>query len=191
MLGHRESAAEIAAACRQIMAETGVGGRSFGTVPEEDPRTAEQELRRSYDGFARLGEKRHFNSICAHLARAVFAQGRYDEAERLTLESEAAARPNDVHSHILWRSTRAKVLARKGDGDGAVRLAQEAVDYAAATDFHSAHGDALADLADVLEVVGRPKEAAAALLAAVGFHEKKGNLVAVEGATSRLAGLPA
>ena len=32
----------------------------------------------------------------------------------LTRESEEAARPNDIHSHILWRTARAQVLAPRG-----------------------------------------------------------------------------
>jgi DNA-binding SARP family transcriptional activator len=191
MLGHDRAADEVAARCKEIMGEVGVGGRSFGAAPDENPVIAEDELRRSYEGFARLGEKRHFNSICAHLARAVYAQGRYDEAERLTYESEAAARPNDVHSHILWRSTRAKVLARRDDFADARRLAQDAVEFAAASDFYAAHGDALADLAEVLELEGEREDAAAALHAAIALYDRKGSVFGRERASVRLARLRA
>jgi DNA-binding SARP family transcriptional activator len=186
MRGHRESAAEVASRCRVIMDEIGVGGRSFGAAPDEDPVVAEQELRLSYEGFARLGEKRHFNSICAHLAIAVYAQGRYDEAEQLTRECEAAARPNDVHSHILWRSTRARVLARRGQFEPALRLAQEAVEYAAASDFHSAHGDALMALAEIQELEGDSDVAATTAADAARLYALKGNVVGAD----RARGVP-
>ena len=58
------------------------------------------------------------------LSNAVYIQGRYEEAEQLTLECEDASRPNDVHSQILWRSMRAKALAQRGELQAAEQLAR-------------------------------------------------------------------
>jgi hypothetical protein len=56
----------------------------------------------------------------AELARAVYAQERYEEAERLTEESERLAGTADVRSQITFRAVRgqgprqaAPVLARR------------------------------------------------------------------------------
>ena len=91
---------------------------SFVLVSHGDPAAAEAELRPAYDALKRIGETSHFSSIAHGLSSAVYMQGRYDEAERLTKECERATRQNDIHSQILWRSTRAKVLARRGGPRG-------------------------------------------------------------------------
>ena len=88
---------------------------NFGFVsPRDDPVAAERELRPGYDALKRIGEKSHFSSIAGLLSLVMCEQGRYDEAERLSQESEEAARPNDIHSHISGaprapRSTRTVV----------------------------------------------------------------------------------
>ena len=92
---------------------------SYVAMWQDDPVTAEHELRPAYEALKRTGEKSHFSSMAHGLAHAVYTQGRYDEAEQLTRECEEACRPNDVHSHVMWRATRAKVLARRrADGGG-------------------------------------------------------------------------
>src|SRR4051794_18763144 len=58
------------------------------------------------------------------------------------------------------RSIRAKVLAHKGDFDAAEEFARVSVTFAAESDFHPAHAEALMDLAHVLELRGE-REAAA------------------------------
>ena len=65
---------------------------------------------------------------------------------RADRECELACRPNDVHSHILWRSIRAKVLARGGRFEEAEQLAREAVALAETSDFLPAHAGATEDL---------------------------------------------
>ena len=73
--------------------------------------------------------------------------------------------------------------------DEAERLAREAIEYAATTDFLPGHGDALADLAEVLELAGRPEEAARTLEEAIELYERKGNRLATDMARARLAAL--
>src|SRR5262249_12651675 len=152
---------------------------------------AERELRPSYDTLKELGETSHRSSHCQALANAVYNQGRYDEAEALTHECEETSRPNDVHSQILWRSTRAKAIAHRGEFEEAERLAQEAVVFAAKSDFYPAHADALMDLADVFESRGDRNAAAAAIEEALEFCELKGNLATSDRACARLAQLRA
>ena len=83
---------------------------------------------------------------------------------------------DDVYTAMLWRQTRATVLARRGDCT-ALRLARQAVALAEQTDDLNAHGDALLDLGDVLTLSGRRDEAAAPLEQARALYVSKGNLV--------------
>ena len=58
-----------------------------------------------------MGERGFLSTIAGFLAQALCAQGEYDEAERFSRASEAAAAPDDVMSQVLWRTARAKVRA--------------------------------------------------------------------------------
>jgi len=145
-----------------------------------EPWAAERDLRPLYDDLKKIGERSHFCSVATLLARAVYDQGRYDEADALAEEAERTARPNDIHSHIVWRGIRAKVLARRGDIDAAESLAREGVAFASQSDFLHSHAEALMDLAEVLHLAARSAEAAAAVEEAIRLHEQKGNVVAAD-----------
>jgi DNA-binding SARP family transcriptional activator len=195
MQGRMEEATEVFAKWQRAVMEFGdsiwLFAINFGLfVLVDDPVAAESELRPGYESLGRLGEKSHFSSVTALLARAVCAQGRYREAELLTQESEAAARPNDIHSHILWRITRSRVLAQRTELDDAEALAREAVTFAAESDFLDSHGDALVNLAEILLLGRRSREADECFRRAVDLYEEKGNLLSANRARSRLfAGL--
>jgi len=96
---------------------------------------------------------------------------------------------DDRSTQALWRSARAKVLARQGDVDEALRLAREAVAIVAQTDWLNSRGDALLDLAEVLDFADRPDEAAPVIAEALGLYEQKGNVVSARKAHELLAGL--
>jgi predicted ATPase len=154
-----------------------------------DPSAAERELRAALKPLEEMGETSTYSSIVAALAQAVYAQGRYEEAEELTRISEQAARLNDIHAQVTWRSVRVKALARRGQLADAEILAQEALAFARASDFLNAHGDALCDHAEVLRTAGRQQEAVAAVKQAVRLYEEKGNVVSAERASALLADL--
>jgi tetratricopeptide (TPR) repeat protein len=156
-----------------------------------DPAAAERDLRPVYDGLKKIGEKSHLCSIATVLAQAVYAQGRYEEADELALEAQQTARANDVHSHIVWRGIRAKVLARRGNFDAAQALGRDAVAYAEVSDFLHSHADALVDLAEVLTLAGKAREAVPLIERAIRLDDEKGNVVAVELARAKLASLQA
>ncbi|MBA3329721.1 MAG: hypothetical protein H0T39_02410, partial [Actinobacteria bacterium] len=99
----------------------------------DDPGAAELIAREGYDELERLGEKGYLSTIAPILARAVYLQGRYEEAEQLTRVSEGAADPDDVSSQSGWRSVRALALASRGRTEEAVTLARGG-------DDHGAHG---------------------------------------------------
>ena len=154
-----------------------------------DPTTAELELQGPYEALKKVQEKSHFSSLSHAYAAVAYALGRYEDAERLTRECEEASRANDVHSQILWRAIRAKVYARRGRFDEAERLARESVALAESSDFLIAHADALADLAEVLELAGRIDEVARELEDAIKQYELKGNSLAAATCRDRLDAL--
>jgi DNA-binding SARP family transcriptional activator/tetratricopeptide (TPR) repeat protein len=151
------------------------------------PDAAERTLRPDYERLKKMGEASHFSAITTLMAQAVYAQGRYDEAETLAEEAATAARPNDVHTRIVMTSTKAKILARRGDYEAAEGLAREAVGFAQTTDFLNSRGEALLDLAEVLRLAGRPSEAVTPLTEAIATYERKGNSLAAEHARETLA----
>jgi class 3 adenylate cyclase/tetratricopeptide (TPR) repeat protein len=145
-----------------------------------DPAAAERELRAGYDALERMGEKAYLSTTAARLAEAVYAQGRYDEAERYSRISEEAADPGDLESQMRWRAARAMALARGGQVEDAERLARDAVTLAEGTDFTDTHADMLRSLAEVLRLAGRREEAMSAEQRALAFYEAKGNVMQAE-----------
>ncbi len=78
-----------------------------------DPAAAERELRRDFGELAEMGERYFLSTAAGELARAVYAQGRYAEAEELTRLAEELSADDDLTSQALWRSVRAKALAQR------------------------------------------------------------------------------
>jgi tetratricopeptide (TPR) repeat protein len=123
-----------------------------------------------------MGEQTYYlSTAAAFLARAVLAQGRYDEAERLTQVSEDATSDDDLVTQAMWRGTRARLLARRGDA-GAERLARESVQLSLDTDCLNLQADALVDLAETLRLLQRRDESMDVLAEATRLYEMKGNL---------------
>jgi ATP/maltotriose-dependent transcriptional regulator MalT len=138
----------------------------------------ERELRLGYESLRRVGAQAHLATRAAELARALVDLGRDDEAFELTRESEDLAPPDDITAQVPWRGARARILARRGAGEEAERLAREAVIIAERTDWLNLRGDSLMDLAAVLRVSGRLEEAGKAAREAVAIFERKGNAAA-------------
>ena len=91
-----------------------------------DHKAAETELRWAYETLERMGEKGARASIAAFLAESIYRQGRDDEALAFTAITEELAADDDLEPQVLWRSVRAKVLAKRGDRARAEELAREA-----------------------------------------------------------------
>jgi class 3 adenylate cyclase/tetratricopeptide (TPR) repeat protein len=143
-----------------------------------DPACAERALRPACEFLERVGELGYLSSAAPLLADALIAQRRDDEAFALTERwpPERLTVPEDVDAHVGWRRVRAEVLARRGDVEEAERLAREAIELAAPTDYTEDHALAYAALAKVLQLAKRPDEAAAALEEAIRLFEEKGDL---------------
>jgi len=165
--------------------------RAWRLLLADDPVTAERELLAAYEFLAAAGEKGYLSTVAAFLAKALYAQGRYQEADEFARRGREAAATGDVISQITWRGVTAKVLARSGRFAEAEALAREGVDLAQATDWLEIHGNALMDLAEVVRVAGRSDEAVAAIEAAVELYERKGIVVSAAKARALIAELDA
>jgi class 3 adenylate cyclase/tetratricopeptide (TPR) repeat protein len=166
---------------------------SFDSGPIEvlagDLDAAEAELRRDFDAFERMGETNYISTTAALLAEVLYRQGELVEAHRYTELSEELAAADDVASQFRWRAVRAKVLARGGSLSEAEPMARQAVELISGSDEINSQGEALADLAEVLRLAGRPTEAAEAAREALARFEEKGNTVAAAHARSTIAAL--
>ena len=151
-----------------------------------DPAAAERELRRDYELLDRMGERNYISTTAAYLAEALYRLDRRAEASDFVTFSQDLAAEDDLLTQFLWRGTRAKLLARAGDHDGAASMAREAVRMAYTSDDPTAQGNALLDLAEVLEGGDQPAEAAASLMAAADRFAAKGNVVSAADARRRL-----
>jgi ATP/maltotriose-dependent transcriptional regulator MalT len=150
------------------------------------PEVAEERLRSAFDRLEEMGGKDLLATTAAMLAQTILAQDRPEEALHFCRVSREAAAPEDLWSQVDGKGAYAKIVARRGSGGEAERLAREAVELAASTDFLTLHGDAFLDLATVLEVGGQAPEAVAALNSGLELYERKGNLVSAERARTRL-----
>lgn len=150
---------------------------------------AEQALRAGYQALERMGGTGPLANVAAMLARVLLRQERHDEAEDLTRVCEQVAAADQLDPQIKWRSIRAVVRARRGDGEEAERLAREAVSRADQTDQPETQAEARADLGEVLRMAGRSEEAARELNRAVQLYERKGNAVSAKQLRSLLVGL--
>jgi class 3 adenylate cyclase/tetratricopeptide (TPR) repeat protein len=128
----------------------------------------------------RLDDVRRHPIVVAMLARAMLGLGWYREVERLTRTCEKIAPPSQLEAHIKWRELRAVALAHQGELAEAERLARAAVGLAERSEQAESRAQALADLAEVLQVAGRAGEASAPLERALELYEAKGNLVMAE-----------
>jgi predicted ATPase/DNA-binding SARP family transcriptional activator len=152
---------------------------------------AERSLRLGYLALEQMGDRSLLSTTAAYLARAILAQGRDQEAARYAARSDELAAAADVSTQAIWRGVQACVLARTGQLEDAERLARTAVALLEASDFVNHQGEALLDLATVLEYDRRPNAAGAALRASLSHFEHKGNTVAAGQVRNRLARIAA
>jgi tetratricopeptide (TPR) repeat protein len=148
---------------------------------------AENLMRPAYERLEQMGEKSLLATTAAHLARTLYALERYGEADQFCSASESAAAAEDVVSQVIWRGTRAKILARQGRVDEAEALVREAVRQVSQTDQLTDHSATLLDLAEVLRLAERPNAANLAVLEAIDLYTQKGNTVSAGHARSLLA----
>ena len=152
-----------------------------------DYEAAEHALGEGCASFESMGEKGLLSTVVAQHGQALLGLGRIEEAAAAAARSRELTATDDIVSQMLWRQVEAKVLARRGQHDEAIRLATEAVTLGEPTDAIVIAADALLDLGEVLDLAGKPEEAAGALNRALALYGRKGNLVMAARASERLA----
>jgi tetratricopeptide (TPR) repeat protein len=199
MLGHFDGTREQIEVARETLLDLGLRFLSLAPLQSlgqlellaGNPMAAERNFRQAYEGLERLGERGFRSTLAALLARAIYEQGRYEEAERFIQISEEAGGSDDVATVVISRSILGKVLARQDRIDQGEAVARGALELAETTDDLVMRGDTYVDLAEILSLSGRAAEAAAALERAVTLYERKGNVVSAGRARERLAALAA
>jgi len=149
---------------------------------------AELEARADYAFLEGVGETYYLSTLAGLLARVVRDQGRDAEALALSQTAEQLSAADDVTSQVLWRSTRAPIVARGGDLSLAEQLARQGVDMIMQTEAPNFKADALAELACVLHLAGKIDEARRCIADAIDLYSIKGNIVAATRCRSWAAG---
>lgn len=182
--GNFELARELVLAARAVFDDLGYARLSAshcGAVAGEiellagEPIVAETVLRSTCEVLQEMHELSNLATRAADLAEALYAQGRYEEAEMWARTSEANAGADDLTAQPAWRSVQAKVFARRGAFGRAEPLAREAVRIAEGSDALNQRAKMEADLGEVLRLAGRSDEAASHLAEALRLYELKGN----------------
>jgi tetratricopeptide (TPR) repeat protein len=135
-----------------------------------DPVAAERYLREAYAALRAMGERRYLIDVTTLLADALYTQGRFDEAQRMTDEAQAAGLPDaNVGTSLLH--IRAKLLARSGQFAAARRLIAEAEALITPATSVGTRVDLLVANAEVSRLAGAPDQAAADLRVALRIYE--------------------
>jgi tetratricopeptide (TPR) repeat protein len=153
----------------------------------DDPAAAEAEFREGYEALEKMGDNNFLPSVAAFLAEALYAQERYDEAEGFVAKSRELFAVDDETAKADWGPVQAKLWARAGRTDEAIKLAAEAVEVLAPTDEISDLADSLMDLSEVLKLSGHDGPSAEAAQRALELYEKKGILCAADRARARVS----
>ena len=125
----------------------------------------------------------------AYLAQAHYALDRLDDADVWVGRAAELGTVTEAWPRMVLRQARAKLLARRGEHAEAEVLAREAVAIGEKTEMLNVRGDAHADLAEVLALAERTRDAALALEQALNRYERKENLVMAQRTRARLAEL--
>jgi tetratricopeptide (TPR) repeat protein len=181
-LGQIDESRALTARAREIYDEIGdpVSGATLALQEHRGPlgvgdfATAEAIVAEACATLDAAGERSRYSTAVAIHAGTLYGLGRFDEAYRATMASEAAGSEDDVVTQAYWRAERAKVLARWGRADEAVGLAHDALRRIETTDGLLETADVYGDLGEVMMVLGRPEEAKSAWRESIQRYEAKG-----------------
>jgi DNA-binding SARP family transcriptional activator len=141
-----------------------------------EPAGAEQHIRASCDAFASIGDRWFLATAAVDLARSVDEQGRHADARDAVAAIPDVPAGADREWEIKRHGIHARLLAQEGRIGEGLRHARAGVAAAEGTDLVWFHADALTDLAFVLTLGGRRREAEHAARAALALHQRKGNV---------------
>jgi tetratricopeptide (TPR) repeat protein len=184
MRGNVNAARDLIAEAIALAEEVGLGVSAASVQHDSgrieldagQPTAAERFVRPAVESLERMGNQGYFVSTAPVLIEALIAQDRDEEAVALIERVAEWSIADDLESQISWRRLKGKLLAKRGDLDDAERLAREAVALATRTDFIVDLGRALENLAQVVQLTGRPQDARPELEHAIRLYEQKGDV---------------
>jgi class 3 adenylate cyclase/tetratricopeptide (TPR) repeat protein len=193
MLDRTEEASAVARSAEERMRELGhtfemnwLGeiARIAGDLP-----AALSYLETACEALERVGNTGSLATAVLELGHVLCLLGRYDEADALVEKGRRLSDLGDVSTQIAWRRGLAVIHSARGEHVEAERLAREGVSWASRTDSPLVQGDALSDLAEVLEAAGRRDEAVAAWQEALHLYDRKEVIPLARRTRERLAAL--
>jgi predicted ATPase/DNA-binding SARP family transcriptional activator len=155
-----------------------------------DPAAAERYLREGYEALRAMGERRYLADIANLLARALYAQGRFDQAQRMIEEAQAAPVP-EIKAEADNCAIQAQLLAQRGQVSAARRLMYEVEALVAPVSSPLDRAWMLVAKAEVNRLAGAPDEAAASLREALRIYEDRRAHSLAAPVTAALASLAA
>src|SRR5439155_7203761 len=85
---------------------------------------------RGYDQLMSYGDVAHASTQAVNRAVSSYLLGRFDDARRYADACREMSASDDAINQYSWRSVEAKLLAREGRTEDAIRLIQEAIGLA-------------------------------------------------------------
>ena len=154
----------------------------------DNPAGAEAVLIPACDLFERWGASGYLSTGAAYLAEGLYRQGRLEEALQWVNKSASLSADDDLVAQISFRSVRAKLLARMGEVEDAVAIAQEVLTLADRTgEASSLRSTCLSDVAETFEIVGRSETALPLWHSALDESLRKGDRSSAERVRRRLS----
>ena len=177
MLDRTEEASAAALAAEERLRELGHTSEvtwlgEIALVAGDLPAAAEY-LEAACDAMEDRGLTGTLSGTAARLGQVLCRLGRHDEAQALAEKARELTDPDDVWAQVYWRQAQALVQSARGQHVDAERLAREAVSWAGRSDSPVLQGDALGDLAEVLEAAGLRGQAITAWQEALDRYERK------------------
>ncbi|MEX2548289.1 MAG: AAA family ATPase [Chloroflexota bacterium] len=151
------------------------------------PERVEPDLRASAQMLEEAGESSGLAGVAVVLAAVLYRLARFDESEAWLERAKRAIQPEDVLGQADWRALQAKLLARTGRAEEALRLSGEAIDLARRTDGLPFLGDYLFSRAEVLLLLGQEEAARPVLEEALAVYQRKGIIPSIARTRALLA----
>ena len=120
-----------------------------------------------------MGDVEYLPGTARYLASSLYEQGRYDDAEAIVADALASMNTDDPIPHAMCGLVAAKVLARRGEFDEAERLALGGASKRLGGFDARNRGEALLAHGEVLELSGKPEQAAEAFREALTLYEDR------------------
>ena len=152
------------------------------------PAAAELHLREAAAALSAMGERRYLVDVTILLAEALYAQGRFDEAQAKVNEARAANLP-DANGGTALLNIAAKLFAQRGDFAEANRFVTEAETLIKPTSWAKDQAELLETKAEVSRLAGAADQAAESLRAALRIYEDRRATQLADRIKAALAGL--